>query len=395
MINDGYLCDLTIKTIRTDVNLGKIATQNGDYNLKELAARVDTPIRNKVVVATYLDQLQSHTIKSTLVFAVNVQHIQNLVQEFIDNGILAVGIHGNTPQDQREQILIDFKEKRIPVLINCGIITEGVDIPNIDCLLMARPTKSGVLLQQMLGRGMRLHEGKEYCLVLDFVDTIDSNMMRATIPTLLGLNPDCIMNEVVSNLESNTSLPDPSGYELDEVTISVIPFGNPFSVRSLESDSNFIRKYSKLAWVRVGPEKWVIFVYLKNETIYMEQKENKLFYGYSRTSHGHYKSAPKEILRHDSFASAVQGLDQYIVDKIGYFGAQSLSWAASWRYLDMTPGQQKLLSQSGIKGDFNRGTAADLITKYRFGAKQEFSKQRQMEKLKQKQELEKQKLMVV
>lgn len=71
-----------------------------------------------------------------------------------------------------------------------AIITEGVDIPPVDCVMLARPTRSSVLLQQMLGRGLRLAPGKEYCLVLDFKDNVKSSIALASIPTLMGLPPD-------------------------------------------------------------------------------------------------------------------------------------------------------------------------------------------------------------
>lgn len=63
----------------------------------------------------------------------------------------------------------------------------------IDAIIMARPTKSNVLFQQMLGRGMRLHPGKEDCLVLDFVDVVRGDGL-VTLPTLLGLETDSVLN---------------------------------------------------------------------------------------------------------------------------------------------------------------------------------------------------------
>ncbi|KAJ3323610.1 hypothetical protein HDV06_001634 [Boothiomyces sp. JEL0866] len=403
LISMGHLCDLSIKTIKTNLNLGKIATLNGDFNLAQLSASVDTSIRNQIVVATYLDQLETHRMKSTLVFAVNIQHIQNLVAEFVNNGIEAVGIHSCTTQDDREKILYDFKEQKIPVLINCGIITEGVDIPNIDCLLMARPTKSGVLLQQMLGRGMRLHPGKESCLVLDFVDTIDSSMMVATIPTLLGLDPSYVMNEKLSSKarqlnsskDPNKILTDSSAYSLDEVTVTLIPFDNPFAVNSVQQDSAFIKKYSKLSWVRTGMEKWVIFVYPADETVILERGPDGLFNGYSRMVRRGQRTKEMQILKHDNFESAVRGLDQYIIEKAGYTFSENMSWTANWRKLEMTPKQTELMRKYGVSGELNRGIAADIITKSRHGVKGYLKKQARRDKVSQKAELERQKLSII
>lgn len=77
--------------------------------------------------------------------------------------------------------------------LSTGILTEGTDIPTIDCVVMSRPTKSPVLFQQMIGRGMRLSQGKEDCLVLDFIDSYTQFPDLATVPSLLGLKPDAEM----------------------------------------------------------------------------------------------------------------------------------------------------------------------------------------------------------
>jgi ATP-dependent helicase IRC3 len=68
----------------------------------------------------------------------------------------------------------------------------SIDIPVIDSIIMARPTKSNVLFQQMLGRGMRLYPGKEDCLVLDFVDVVRGDGLM-TVPTLLGLDTEAVL----------------------------------------------------------------------------------------------------------------------------------------------------------------------------------------------------------
>jgi ATP-dependent helicase IRC3 len=117
-------------------------------------------------------------------------HTLSLCNAFRAIGVQARFITSKSSNVERHEALKAFKEGSCPVLINCGILTEGTDIPRIDCILMARPTKSSTLFQQMFGRGMRLHPSKKDCLIIDFVD----NFHRAgrsgivTIPTLLGLD---------------------------------------------------------------------------------------------------------------------------------------------------------------------------------------------------------------
>jgi DNA repair protein RadD len=81
-------------------------------------------------------------------------------------------IHGGTPDEDRDQILKDFKAGNIRAVTNCNVLTTGFNAPALDALIMLRPTKSTSLYVQMLGRGMRLAKGKENCLVLDFAGNV-------------------------------------------------------------------------------------------------------------------------------------------------------------------------------------------------------------------------------
>lgn len=142
--------------------------------------------------------------KSTLVFGVDIKHIESLTAMFKKYGLDARGISSKTKSHIRAETLKEFKEGKFPVLVNCGILTEGTDIPNIDCVIMSRPTKSPVLFQQMIGRGMRLSPEKEDCLVLDFIDSYSQIPDLVTTPTLLGLDPTmemkgefCVINYCV------------------------------------------------------------------------------------------------------------------------------------------------------------------------------------------------------
>lgn len=96
-------------------------------------------------------------------------------------------ITGKTEYFERAQILHDFGEGRIPVIINCSVLTEGTDIPRTDCILLARPTCNSSLYIQMIGRGLRKHGGKADCLILDVVDKMKSpKRSLITFPSLLA-----------------------------------------------------------------------------------------------------------------------------------------------------------------------------------------------------------------
>lgn len=84
--------------------------------------------------------------KSTLVFCVDIKHVEDLVQQFRDLGVQAYGVTGKTSKTERKDLLDRFRAREFPVLVNCAIFTEGTDIPNIDCVYLARPTRSKNLL---------------------------------------------------------------------------------------------------------------------------------------------------------------------------------------------------------------------------------------------------------
>ncbi|NAZ92487.1 DEAD/DEAH box helicase [Vibrio toranzoniae] len=101
-----------------------------------------------------------------MVFAATVRHAQEIL------GLLPEGeasiVIGDTPTLERDQIINDFKERRIKFLVNVSVLTTGFDSPHVDLIAILRPTESISLYQQIVGRGLRLAPGKKECLVLDY-----------------------------------------------------------------------------------------------------------------------------------------------------------------------------------------------------------------------------------
>jgi hypothetical protein len=106
-----------------------------------------------------------------------------MCEEFTQAGIRSAAVWGEMPRDDRRRILSQFSKGEIAVLTNCNLLTEGFDEPRIDCILMARPTKSKLLYAQMVGRGTRIHPEKTDLMVVDVVD----NSRIHTLPGLYGL----------------------------------------------------------------------------------------------------------------------------------------------------------------------------------------------------------------
>jgi DNA repair protein RadD len=145
-------------------NLRGIATVGGDYVVSQLEQRVNTPKLVGDIISTW--HRRANRIK-TVVFATSVAHSIHLKEEFAKSGVRCEHIDGKTPKDQRDEILHMLSSGDLDLVTNCQVLTEGWDMPDIGCIVLARPTKSMGMFRQMIGRGLRPSEGKDHCLVLD------------------------------------------------------------------------------------------------------------------------------------------------------------------------------------------------------------------------------------
>lgn len=170
LVRDGFLMEPTIYAPQTP-DLEKVHVSDGDYNTKELQIAVDRPGLIGGVVQ-HFDLLVGHGRRS-VVFAAGVEHSIHLRDRFREAGYLAEHIDGDTPAPERAEILRKINSGEIEVVTNCGILTEGWDLPNLDAVVLARPTKSLALYLQMIGRVLRPAPGKLRALVLDHAGNVD------------------------------------------------------------------------------------------------------------------------------------------------------------------------------------------------------------------------------
>lgn len=162
-IEQGYLSKVK-HYVGTLPNLINVKKRHGDY-VPEMLKNV---MMEDDLMANLVESYLKHTKeKSTIVFAVNVEHSLSIAKRYNEAGIKAKHIDANTPKAERTKIIADFINKDIKVLSNVEIITEGFDFPACEVVQLARPTKSLSLYLQMVGRVMRVYEGKEHGIVLD------------------------------------------------------------------------------------------------------------------------------------------------------------------------------------------------------------------------------------
>jgi DNA repair protein RadD len=163
LIDGGYLVGCTILApYQPDMTGAKTAC--GDYLPGENDRRMNQP---KLIGDIGQHYFKYAADRPTIIYASSVSHSVNIRDELRRLGVVAEHIDGNTDADERRRILAGFKSRTVDVVSNYGVLTEGFDMPDIGCIVLARPTKSLGLFRQMVGRGLRAASGKKDCLILD------------------------------------------------------------------------------------------------------------------------------------------------------------------------------------------------------------------------------------
>ena len=187
-IEDGYLVPIVPWVVDTSTNIDAVKMQRGDFAPGDLQKTINTEERNRLTVAGWLKKADG---RPTIAFTAGVAHAHDLASAFTVAGVSARAVSGETPKDERRQILADYRAGLVTVLTNAQVFTEGTDLPLTSCILMAKPTKSGLTYEQCVGRGLRLYEGKQDCILLDVVDIARKHSLQ-TAPVLYGLPPGLI-----------------------------------------------------------------------------------------------------------------------------------------------------------------------------------------------------------
>lgn len=275
-IKEGFLAPLHGMRVGTQTNLDNVKVVAGDFAVDQLSAAVNSPERNALVVKTWKENAQG---RPTLCFTVDIAHAKALAEAFMHNGVLAQPIYGDDPQ--RAEKLKWFEDGKIQVLCNCALLIEGFDSPSVSCVTLARPTKSGSLYTQMIGRGTRLHPGKADCLVIDVCDN-SRRCSLVTLPSLLGLDPafDLHGGSVIAAAEEMEELQEKyPTLNLAEITdlSKIKAFIESIDLLS-EPYSPEVKELSKLSWMGCSDGSYLLQIPEKKELkgMYYQHKHEKL-----------------------------------------------------------------------------------------------------------------------
>lgn len=404
MIEENWLSDVVFTTVEIDADLNKVGTAgNGDFKTAALSRAINTEQTNDLLVKAWAAKAKAR--KSTLVFCVDLSHVTNLTAKFRQYGIAAEFVTGDTPGKLRSAKVDAFRRGDFPVLLNCGVFTEGTDIPNIDCVLLARPTKSRNLLVQMIGRGMRLHAGKENCHVIDMVSALSTGVVST--PTLFGLDPSEIVEkastkdmmalkdrkEVEKQREEEASDIAQTATPLSPAPPGSITFTDYDSVHDLIADTSsdlIIRRISDFAWVAVGEGRFILSTngghYLAIEPTGNEGESFHVKHYRKLPPGTNSKSpyaTPKVVAEGDSFEHIVHAADTFAAEAFEYMWIYKNQ---AWRRSQASQTQIDFLNkfrpeEDHLKpGDLTKGKAGDMITRIKHGTRGKYQKARAKQK---------------
>ncbi len=230
-----------------------------------------------------------------LIFCSRIDESEELSQKFNELGYRTIALNGNASEDERtnafERLAMDEKdatEKMQPLdyIFSVEILNEGVDIVEVNQVIMLRPTESPIVFIQQLGRGLRKADGKEYVVILDFIGNYNNNFM---IPVALSgdrsYNPDIIRKYVISG---NTTIPGASTVHFDEIAKDKI-FSSIDKIKGMKSiiKSSYLNLKNRLGRIpylidfyengEVDP--LVIIREYKTYQAFLESEEKELYVG--------------------------------------------------------------------------------------------------------------------
>jgi superfamily II DNA or RNA helicase len=202
LITDGHLTEYRIFAPPSDVDLSNVAMSKatGDYNVNQMRDAIG---HSSLIVsdgkAKIVGDIVSHYKriapgKLGVTFVPSVEQATEVAKQFNESDIPAEVVSAKTPDDQRAAIMRKFKDRRILQLVNVDLLGEGVDVPAIEVVSMARPTASYGLYIQQFGRGLRPADGKSHAIIIDHVGNV----------TRHGL-PDAVREWSLDRREKNQS----------------------------------------------------------------------------------------------------------------------------------------------------------------------------------------------
>lgn len=240
-VDDGYLCDLVgLRVEIAGLDLSAVKQSRGDYQdgaLSEAMSAAQTP---KVVAQTYAE----HAVgRRAICFTPTVALAEEVAQEMNDAGFRAVMICGEHGTAERHAIYRALRRGELDMVCNAALLTEGFDEPSVDCVVIARPTRSRGLYVQMAGRGTRLSPGKTDCVVIDLVG-VSSRVSLMGLGELLGVPAERMTGRVSMREERERIAAEKAQHQQREIEV--------------QTTARKVQLLARMSWVRLDDRGWAL-----------------------------------------------------------------------------------------------------------------------------------------
>jgi len=349
LIELGFLVPVRGLLVRVDVDLDGVPLKpgGGDFADSGLAKVMGTAEVVEAIARAWVEKGEG---RQTIAFTPSVSMAHMLAEALRAHGVAAEALSSASGSLERRRVLERFEKGDIRVLCNCQLLTEGFDVPEVSCILMARPTKSRALYQQCVGRGLRPAPwaGKADCLVLDVVGNSLKHKL-VTVATLSGKEPA----EEEEAGRGSGAPPAPDGKAEAEGSIAL--YRGPEKVVGL---------ITGFGWVKLSDDVLALHAASCNAVILVRRSGGKwqaVLKDFEREG-----SAGWELLAEGPDRGYVFGIAEALAAKLG--DPTLLRSDAAWRELPPTEAQVFYVtneaSRRGLKVRLpaTRGEAADIIT---------------------------------
>ncbi|WP_258111942.1 DEAD/DEAH box helicase [Alicyclobacillus sp. SP_1] len=354
MILSGYLSDVRGKKVKIPgLNLSAIRTTAGDYNAKDLAGALN----DQAAINAVVEAVQEHAGgRKSLVFAVDIAHARTLAERFRQAGVAAAAVDGTMSETERASVLRDFAENRLQTVVNCQILTEGYDQPDVDCVVIARPTRSQALYTQMVGRALRLHPQKKDALVLDLTDASEDKSLQTFTRLMKTQTKQTDTLSTVSGLEQ-AEMPEDTSVTAWVMDALQAEQEKTVAMEKVVESIHLFANRSRYRWMRIEMKGHEVFAieYLEHRWAYLV-RDGDAFWPVLELKNKKYMPIHDRAMPLDY----AEGVAESILDLLD---TRYVEKEAEWRKLPMTPKQREALAKYRIASDdtWTRGDAADAL----------------------------------
>lgn len=182
LLADGYLTKPVVGDTVEHYDTSKLEVDRfGQFSAKSVAKTFEGSSKTERIIRKVIATTLEKDRKGVMIFASTISHA-NEIASYLPDDLVAV-VTGKTKKKDREEIISSFKSKALKYIVNVDCLTTGFDSSHVDYIAILRATESAGLLQQIIGRALRLDPEKEYALVHDFAENIERHNLQSDLFT--------------------------------------------------------------------------------------------------------------------------------------------------------------------------------------------------------------------